>query len=364
MPSDQPSPSRTAGTGVPLHLRGLTKKYQDFVGVDNLNLDIQGGELVALLGPSGCGKTTTLRMVAGLIPVTSGEILVGGRDVTSTPTYQRDMGLVFQSYALFPHMTIAQNVAFGLEMRGIGKDEIKARVRDALRMVHLEGKEDRKPTQLSGGQQQRDALARALVVRPSILLLDEPLSNLDAKLRDEMRREIREIQQKTGITALFVTHDQVEALAMCDKIVVMQAGKLMQAGTPREIYEAPANPFVASFVGRANRLTARGDGSGRYGLSGVEIRGSAGISGNVTMMIRPHRITINDPAAAGENGLSGRLTEVTYVGDLVQLEVASGDQTIMVERSTRSQEALPTIGESVSLNWSAADTMVFSEDAP
>lgn len=345
-----------------LRLRGLTKHYADFVGLDALDLDIGAGELVALLGPSGCGKTTTLRMIAGLVPVSSGTIVVGGRDVTTIPTYKRDMGIVFQNYALFPHMTIGENVAFGLEMRGLPKEDIARKVRDALAMVRLEGKEDRKPAQLSGGQQQRVALARALVIQPSILLLDEPLSALDAKLRDEMRQEIREIQQKLGVTAIFVTHDQVEALAMCDRVAVMNAGKLMQIGTPHEIYEKPQTPFVASFVGRVNRLAASGTGGGNYQVSGHTVRANDGLTGPVELMVRPHRISIiRDPGDSGEglNVLSGKVRSVTYIGDVLQTEVFVGNETVMVESSTRSRENVPEQGDIVRLSWEVYDTLVF-----
>ena len=208
MPAVSQKPDASDRAGGFLSIRGLTKRYGEFAAVECLDLEVPKGELVAFLGPSGCGKTTSLRMIAGLVPATSGRIVVGGQDLTDTPPYRRDMGLVFQSYALFTHMSVAKNVAFGLEMRKVGKDEIARRVKEAIALVHLTGKEEDRPAQLSGGQQQRVALARALVVRPSILLLDEPLSNLDAKLRDEMRNEIRDIQKRLGITAIFVTHDR------------------------------------------------------------------------------------------------------------------------------------------------------------
>ena len=223
-----------AGEPAYLQLEGVTKRYAGHqAAVDALHLALPRGKLLGLLGPSGCGKTTTLRMIAGLLSVTSGHIRVGGDDISLKPPHQRDIGLVFQNYALFPHMSVAQNVAFGLEMRGMGKSDIQARVDEALEMVRLPGYGPRRPREMSGGQQQRVALARALVIRPRILLLDEPLSNLDAKLRDEMRLEIRDIQQRLGITTVFVTHDQVEALTMCDVVGVMAGGRLAQLGTPR-----------------------------------------------------------------------------------------------------------------------------------
>src|SRR5947209_7372813 len=288
--SQKPESGDSAGAF--LSIRGLTKRYGEFAAVEGLDLEVPKGELVAFLGPSGCGKTASLRMIAGLVPATSGRIVVGGNDLTDTPPYRRDMGLVFQSYALFTHMSVAKNVAFGLEMRKVAKDEIARRVREAIALVHLTGKEDDRPAQLSGGQQQRVALARALVVRPSILLLDEPLSNLDAKLRDEMRNEIRDIQKRLGITAIFVTHDQVEALTMCDSVAVMNHGKLEQAGTPVELYERPKTAFVASFVGRTNRVAAVAkDGSVEFAGQRIAVR--AGLSGPVEIMIRPHRIVLS-----------------------------------------------------------------------
>lgn len=354
--------ARVVDNSAYLRLRGLTKRYGDFVGLDALDLDIGSGELVALLGPSGCGKTTTLRMIAGLIPVTSGTITVGDRDVTNVPTYQRDMGIVFQNYALFPHMSIGANVGFGLEMRGVSKPEITTRVRQALAMVRLEGKEDRTPTELSGGQQQRVALARALVIQPSILLLDEPLSALDAKLRDEMRQEIRDIQQRLGVTAIFVTHDQVEALAMCDKVAVMNSGKLMQIGTPQEIYEKPENPFVASFVGRVNKFPGNGLGDGTYKAAGHHLKSSVKSSGAAELMVRPHRIAVvraDDQTNDYENIVGGTVDAATYIGDVLQVDVVVGGEKITVERSTRSREQFPVKGEVVRLGWSAHDTIVF-----
>ncbi|MBZ6074690.1 ABC transporter ATP-binding protein [Microvirga puerhi] len=359
----------TALTDRDAHLRldGLTKRYGDTDAVAALNLNVPKGELVALLGPSGCGKTTTLRMIAGLITPSGGRIVVGGSDITRMPVYKRDMGLVFQSYALFPHMTVAKNVAFGLEMRGVPKPEIERRVTEALAMVRLESLAGRKPRELSGGQQQRVALARALVIRPSILLLDEPLSNLDAKLRDEMRNEIRDIQQKLGITAVFVTHDQVEALSMCDKVVVMKGGKLEQVGTPVDVYERPETPFVASFVGRTNRLEGAARGDGTVSVGGATLRVPGRPNGPVEIMMRPHRVRLADvdasPAGEGTNRLDGRLTRVTFVGDLLQYHVDVNGAELIVEAASDHGRFFRAVGTPVTLSWRIEDTMVFRRAA-
>jgi putative spermidine/putrescine transport system ATP-binding protein len=355
-------PDAAASEGF-LSLRGLTKTYGSFTAVDGFNLDVPKGELVAFLGPSGCGKTTSLRMIAGLVPATSGRIVVGGQDLTEVPTHRRDMGLVFQSYALFPHMSVAKNVAFGLEMRNVAKDEIARRVKEAIALVHLSGKEEHRPGQLSGGQQQRVALARALVVRPSILLLDEPLSNLDAKLRDEMRNEIRDIQKRLGITAIFVTHDQVEALTMCDKVVVMNQGRLEQHGTPVDLYERPATAFVASFVGRTNRMKAVAkDGTAEF--AGTRIAAPAGLSGPVEVMIRPHRVML----AAGDDGsgdhrVPGIVTRSIFAGDILQYDVEVAGQIISVELATRGGETVLEPGSPVTLSWRAGDVFVYGASA-
>jgi putative spermidine/putrescine transport system ATP-binding protein len=326
-----------------------------------LDLEVAQGELVALLGPSGCGKTTTLRMIAGLIPANSGRVVVAGRDVTALPAYQRDMGIVFQNYALFPHMDIAANVAFGLQMRKLGKPEIAAKVTRALEMVRLGGLAQRRPKELSGGQQQRVALARALVIEPSILLLDEPLSNLDAKLRDEMRTEIRDIQQRLGITTVFVTHDQTEALAMCDRIAVMRAGRLEQMDTPHAVYEHPRTPFVADFVGRTNRLEGMRDGGGGIAVGDLRLRAeAAGPAGPVVLMIRPHRIVMGEIGGPeGWNRCDGVVRRVTYVGDVLSCEVAVGGATISVERHTQPGIAAPRPGEAAALAWRVSDTLAF-----
>ncbi|RPI08203.1 MAG: ABC transporter ATP-binding protein, partial [Zetaproteobacteria bacterium] len=227
------------------------------IAVDGVSLEVKEGELVTFLGPSGCGKTTALRIVAGFEPPTSGRVLIGGHDVTHLPPHTRNTAMVFQSYAIFPHLSVAQNVAFGLEMRGLSKSDIAAKVRQILELVELAGLDHRSPEQLSGGQQQRVALARAIVTEPRVLLFDEPLSNLDAKLREQMRGEVRKLQRRLGITSIYVTHDQAEAMALSDRIVVLEAGRVQQEGSPMEIYARPANRFVADFIGRVNFLGGR-----------------------------------------------------------------------------------------------------------
>ncbi|PZN97781.1 MAG: Fe3+/spermidine/putrescine ABC transporter ATP-binding protein, partial [Hyphomicrobiales bacterium] len=255
-----------------LSIEHLRKTYGDLTVVDDVNIDVADGEFLVLLGPSGCGKTTTLRMVAGFIAPSAGAITIGERGVTSLPPWKRNCGLVFQSYALFPHMTVAENVAFGLEMRKISPADRAPRVAEALRLVQLDGFDERYPRQLSGGQQQRVALARALAMEPDVLLLDEPLSNLDAKLRQEVRVEIRDLQRKLGLTTIMVTHDQEEALTMADRLVVMEKGKVRQIGTQRELYEKPADRFVAGFIGRSAFLDGEITAPGRFRTKGgVEI---------------------------------------------------------------------------------------------
>ncbi len=329
--------------------------------VASLSLEVRRGELLGLLGPSGCGKTTTLRMIAGLADATAGHIRVGGKDVTSLPPHLRDMGIVFQNYALFPHMNVAGNVAFGLEMRRRPKAEIAQKVERVLAMVHLEGLGHRRPRELSGGQQQRVALARALVIEPSILLLDEPLSNLDAKLREEMRGEIRDIQRRLGITTIFVTHDQVEALAMCDRIAVMRAGLLEQVGTPFEIYESPATPFVADFVGRINRIDGVRDANGDIAAGSLRLRAARpGAAGKMTVMIRPHRIHIAEgPIGPEWNSAAGTIRRATYVGDVLSCTVDCDGTVLTVERHTHPGQPIPREGEAVQLAWRISDTMAF-----
>ena len=365
MSDSAPSP----GTAAHLELDRVEKRFgSGQLSVRSLSLQVGRGELLGLLGPSGCGKTTTLRMIGGLMSTSGGRILVGGTDVTTQPPHRRNMGIVFQNYALFPHMSVARNLSFGLEMRGIVPAEREIRIKRALDMVRLGAFADRRPRELSGGQQQRVALARALVIEPSMLLLDEPLSNLDANLREEMRTEIRDIQQRLGITTVFVTHDQTEALAVCDRIAVMRGGVLEQLGTPHEIYERPGSAFVAGFVGRINRVAAskRPDGAVVLGDTVVRMSGGAAVpAGPVTLMVRPHRIELHDttPSRDRWNILPGEARRTTFVGDIVLLEVQAGPASILVEQHSASAGRLPQPGEAVTLAWREEDTLMFPTDS-
>jgi putative spermidine/putrescine transport system ATP-binding protein len=334
-----------------------------------MSLEVAAGEFLALLGPSGCGKTTCLRMLAGLVPPDEGRIEVGGRDVTALPPFRRNMGLVFQNYALFPHMDVAANVAFGLEMRSVSSAERARLVAEALRLVRLEGYERRRPRELSGGQQQRVALARALVIRPDVLLLDESLSNLDAKLREQMRLEIREIQRTLAITTVFVTHDQVEALSMCDRVAVMDSGRVSQVGTPEDLYERPANRFVAGFVGRANWLAgiARAGGVDLAGTRVAALHGEAD-GAAVELMLRPHRLRLRRAGGGGAEGdasLPGKVRSLSYVGDVAQVEVETAAGRLVVERGTDGGDWRGFAeGEAVEVGWSPAGARAFPAGQP
>ena len=300
----------------PVRFEGVSKVYgRDVVAVDNINLHVDAGKLVTLLGPSGCGKTTTLRMIAGLEMATSGRILIGDRDVTKIPATDRDVSMVFQSYALFPHMSVLENVMYGLIFSGFAKDEAQVRALKGLEIVGLTGFDRRLPSELSGGQQQRVAVARALVLEPQVLLFDEPLSNLDAKLRRQVREDIRAIQKDLGLTVVYVTHDQEEALAVSDKIVVMRNAAIAQTGTPRELYEAPNDGFVADFIGEANLLSCQ-IVSVNGEVATIEINGyrhslpSRGLpTGDATLAVRPSRILIGQ-----DLGIAATVAKATYVG--------------------------------------------------
>jgi putative spermidine/putrescine transport system ATP-binding protein len=347
-----------------LHLQGLAKRYGDFYAVRDVSLDIRDGEFLVLLGPSGCGKTTTLRMVAGFIEPTAGQVKLGGRDVTLLPPWRRNAGMVFQSYALFPHLTVAQNVAFGLEMRKFSTADIARRVAETLVLVRLQGFDSRLPRQLSGGQQQRVALARALAIRPDVLLLDEPLSNLDAKLRQEVRVEIRELQRQLGLTTVMVTHDQEEALTMADRLVVMNEGLVHQVGTQRDLYERPVDRFVAGFVGRSTFLAGRCEENGLFHTEGkLRLRCPAGPTGKAVLALRPERLEIGPQKLSGlDNSLPGTVEFVSYLGALIDIHVRlSPNDRLVVQIANRDGGFAPEVGQSVFVGWQASAAKVFSE---
>jgi putative spermidine/putrescine transport system ATP-binding protein len=345
-----------------LQLSSVTKSYADFRAVDDVSLEIADGEFLVLLGPSGCGKTTTLRIVAGFVEPTSGSVRLGDHDITALPPWKRNAGLVFQSYALFPHMTVNENIAFGLEMRKIPRAEMVPKITEALRLVRLDQLGDRLPRQLSGGQQQRVALARALVFRPDVLLLDEPLSNLDAKLRGEVRVEIRELQRKLGLTTVMVTHDQEEALTMADRLVVMSEGRIRQIGSQQDLYERPAEKFVADFVGRSTFIDGRRDGPGRFVSAGgliVACEGSG--NGNASLALRPERLALMSTAAPSmDNSFPGTVEFISYLGSQVDLHVRlSQKERVIVQIQNRPEQKLPMIGEQVHVGWSKSTGRVF-----
>ncbi|MCA0942588.1 ABC transporter ATP-binding protein [Salipiger pacificus] len=343
-----------------LQLHGLTKRYGDFHATQNVELEVKEGEFLVLLGPSGCGKTTTLRMIAGFVDPTEGSIRIGGKDVTTLPPWKRNTGLVFQNYALFPHMTVAQNVAFGLEMRGVAKREIAPRVQDALELVQLGHLADRYPRQMSGGQQQRVALARALVFRPDVLLLDEPLSNLDAKLRHEVRIEIRALQQRLGITAVMVTHDQEEALTMADRLVVMSDGQVRQVGSQRDLYERPASRFVAGFVGRSSFLEGE-IRDGRFTTpGGLTLPCDKPLRGPAVIALRPERMTV--AAQPHPGSVPGEVEFVSYMGGLIDLHLRlSPTDLVVAQVSNREGSLIPELGDTVHVSWPDATAFPASD---
>jgi spermidine/putrescine transport system ATP-binding protein len=304
-------------------LEGVSKRFGDVQAVDDVSLTVRQGEFFSLLGPSGCGKTTTLRMVAGFERADRGRILIGDADVTQTPPHRRPVNTVFQSYALFPHLSVAENVAFGLRFRKLAGAEKQSRVESMLELVHLKGFGQRKPHQLSGGQQQRVALARSLVLSPAVLLLDEPLGALDAKLRRELQVELKSIQREVGITFIYVTHDQEEALTMSDRLAVMTHGKVEQLGTPREVYERPQTTFVADFLGVSNLMRAHVREDGMLDVGGVVLRaaGATGGAGPVRITIRPERVRILGPGATAENHVPATIERFVYLGSTTQVFV-------------------------------------------
>ena len=342
-----------------VRLEGVTKQFDGVVAVDALSLEVEHGRFFALLGPSGCGKTTTLRMIGGFEEPNEGRIFLGDRDVVGLPPYKRDVNTVFQSYALFPHLSIAQNVAFGLERQRVPKSQIKARVEDILRLVDLGGFGHRKTRQLSGGQQQRVALARALVCRPRVLLLDEPLGALDLKLRKQMQLFLKRIQNELGITFVHVTHDQEEAMTMADTIAVMNRGTIEQLGAPEELYERPQTAFVAGFLGVSNLLSGTVESGDTVRLAdGTVVRGGTdGRSGSVSVGVRPEKITLGD--GGGSNRLTGTVAETAYIGVATQLVVDTPAGTMQVfAQNIDSGSRVPAPGSPVTLSWSPGSTFV------
>jgi putative spermidine/putrescine transport system ATP-binding protein len=365
-----------SGTGA-LSMDGVTKAYADVQAVDDVSLDVQPGEFLTLLGPSGSGKTTTLRIIAGFIRPDAGTVFLDGRDLTRVPPYKRDIGMVFQNYALFPHMRAAQNLAFPLEMRRTPKDEIRRLVEDALRLVRLEGLGERYPRQLSGGQQQRVALARAIVFRPAVLLMDEPLGALDKKLREALQLEIIQLSRRLGVTSIYVTHDQEEALALSDRIAVYNQGRIEQLGTGEELYERPASLFVADFVGESNIFRgtfqpndgALVTGKGRRIRVSEEALRRGPTSEQAAVVVRPERMWIRAPQDGGTTGppeaaeLPGRIKEVIYLGSsrkyVVEIE---GGQVVTIRARGERRASAPT-GPEVVVGWPVDDGVVVPVEA-
>jgi spermidine/putrescine ABC transporter ATP-binding subunit len=352
-----PPPSASPAS---IRLERVTKRFPGgVVAVAGVELTVEPGEFFSLLGPSGCGKTTTLRMIAGFEEPDEGRVVIGGRDLTHVPVHHRDMGMVFQSYALFPHRTVAENVAFGLRMRKVAKPEADARVAAALAQVKLEGYEERRPAELSGGQQQRVALARAIVIRPPVLLCDEPLGALDRKLRQAMQVELKELQRALGVTLVFVTHDQEEALAMSDRIGVMNAGRLEQVGAPAEIYDRPRTRFVAEFIGEINLIEGTMSG-GRFAAAdggGLPAR-SAG-DGPAALALRPEKLRI---VAAGAGVIDGVVSDASFLGDQVLYSVAlAGGRRLLVKEGNPGTGALRRNGAAVGLRWEKQDAAILRD---
>jgi putative spermidine/putrescine transport system ATP-binding protein len=343
-----------------LALESLSKQFGMQAAVDDMNLAVRPGELIVLLGPSGCGKTTTLRMVAGFVPPSAGDIRVDGSSIVALPPHRREMGIVFQSYALFPHLSVTRNVAFGLEMRRMPAPAIQARAAEMLRLVKLDSFAERLPRQLSGGQQQRVALARALAIHPRVLLLDEPLSNLDAELRQDMAREIRILQQRGGITTIMVTHDQTEAMAMADRLVVMHEGRVQQIGTPEQVHSQPANPFVARFIGGSNIVAGTLDADClMLPDSRITLAGRYGGRGEATLAVRPDSVRLVPP---GSGWVEGEVELCTWLGSVVEHAVRIAPDVVLLARGPGlGQDATPrhSAGTRVALRWGQEDEFLF-----
>ncbi|MGY4647495.1 ABC transporter ATP-binding protein [Mycobacterium sp. URHB0021] len=345
-------------SGVAVELNDLTREYGTVRALDGLTLHIEPGELVALLGPSGCGKTTALRILAGLDEATSGRVSVGGQDVSKVPANKRDMGMVFQAYSLFPHLTVLDNVAFGLKMRGKAKNERMSRAADMLDLVGLSAHKDKYANELSGGQQQRVALARALAIQPRVLLLDEPLSALDAKVRTQLRDEIRRVQLEVGTTTLFVTHDQEEALAVADRVGVMSQGRLEQLAAPADLYTNPATPFVAEFVGLNNKVPAEvSEGTARVLGSAVPALEGSVTSGTGLAMVRPESVTVTaDPAG------TSTVSSVAFLGPISRVYCALSDGTVVSAQMASSAARTFSPGASVQVGVEPGGVLVVPAD--
>jgi putative spermidine/putrescine transport system ATP-binding protein len=343
-------------------IQNVKKQFGGATAVSDFSLEIADGELVAFLGPSGCGKTTTLRMIAGFITPTVGSILIGDTDVTLLPVHKRNTGMVFQRYALFPHMTVAENVAFGLEMHKVPKSEREPKVRRVLDMVRMTELRDRYPRQLSGGQQQRVAIARALAIEPKVFLLDEPLSNLDAKLRLEVREEIRSLQQRLGLTTVFVTHDQEEALAIADRMAIMHDGKVQQVGAPGELYERPANLFVANFLGKMNVFAGRADAGNAFAAESGERIARNGDGAATHLGVRPERVRLSAQATGG-NALGGVVESSLYLGPVheIRVKLDSGAKMNCQMVNDGKLDAAPATGQRVYACFEPADCVVFNQ---
>jgi putative spermidine/putrescine transport system ATP-binding protein len=343
-------------------LTGLVKRYGATLALDGVSLSVAPGEFFTLLGPSGCGKTTTLRSVAGFVTPDAGEVAIDGAPVTRVPPHKRHVGMVFQHYALFPHRTVAQNVGFGLRMQRVDRAEIARRVAEALALVQLPGHGERYPRQLSGGEQQRVALARALVTRPAVLLLDEPLGALDKKLRDHMKIELKRLQREVGVTTIYVTHDQEEALTMSDRIAVMHRGRVEQVAPPRGLYETPATAFVAGFIGNINLLSGKSAGGNAVECGGARIlaSGSAPAGAAVSVALRPERIRL-EPAEALDTVLPMTIAHVVYQGETVRY-ILKGDGGLELQ-ALELGEVRFAAGARVRAGWAAADARIIGEDA-
>ena len=345
-------------------IKNAVKRYGDFTAVNGISLNIEQGEFFTLLGPSGCGKTTLLRMIAGFNTVDGGEICFDEQVINTLPAHKRDIGMVFQNYAIFPHLNVADNVAYGLKARKVPKEQITPRVDEALRMVQIDQLKARQPNELSGGQQQRVALARAFVIEPGVLLMDEPLSNLDAKLRVQMRTTIKKLQRRLGITTVYVTHDQEEALAISDRIAVMNQGNIMQIGKPEEIYRKPANPFVANFIGVSNFIDCTVDGQDPASAT-VHLHDGHSFqmplrkpySGEVILSARPEQLFFS------EQGLSGKVNMSTFLGDFIQYEVElSTGQVLELNEYTKDVDGAKNDGEEVHLSFNPKQVSLYRKD--